>query len=183
MGKSVKKPVSALGKKIYAMIHAANFNYIKDFEKASGVRPDSVRRLCGGYTQSLPYADLEKVAKCLHTTVQELYAAGDGESIYTGNLVPGAAEPCWYEVRSDEMAPTFKSGDKVLVDAGVKQVKEAGVYLIGTTDSYAFRRMAPDILTGLAKVYVDNRSYAYAEEVPVDNLKIIGRVIGIFQRI
>lgn len=183
MSTNRKKPVSPLGKRIYAMMRAANFDYIKDFEKATGVRPDAVRRLVGGYTQTLPATDMTKIAEFLKIPMAALLSEGDGESIPGSNLVPGAICPCWYEVRSDEMMPTLKAGDRVLVDVGVTNVENAGIFLLESPSAVIFRRLSFNPLSGNVCVTVDNQSYPYREDVPVDALKIKGRVIGVFQRI
>lgn len=179
-----KRDVSPLGRKLHQLIRAANYDYIKDFEKESGVRPDSIRRVIGGYTKSLPFSDLQKVATTLKISVQELMTgSADGEAIATCNLVPGAKEPCWYQVHSDEMSPTLKSGDNVLVDTGIRTVVEAGIYLLGTPSSTAFRRISHNPVTGKLRVEADNKTYSYVEEVDPEKLSVRGRVIGIFHRI
>lgn len=184
LSRDIKKDISPLARKLYALIRAANFDYIKDFEKAAGVRPDSIRRLIGGYTKSLPYADLEKAAKALKLTINDLMSSVDGdELISTGNLVPGAISPCWFQVHSDEMSPTLKNGDNVLVDVGVRKFTGAGIYLIGAAQNPAFRRISLSPIDGRAKVDVDNKSYAYTEDADLESLSIQGRVIGIFHRI
>ena len=183
MTSSRKKPVSPLGKKIYALMRAANFDYIKEFETATGVRPDSVRRLIGGYTQTLPVADLNKIAEYLKIPMRALLSVGDGEEIPGSNLVPDATCPCWYEVRSDEMMPTLKAGDKVLVDVGVATVQNAGIFLVETPTTMVFRRLSLNPISNKICVTVDNQTYPYREEVEADTLAIKGRVIGVFQRI
>lgn len=183
MGTPRKKPVSSLGKRIYALMRAANFDYIKDFEKATGVRPDAIRRLVGGYTQTLPATDMTKIASFLKIPMTALLAEGDGEAIPGSNLVPGAVCPCWYEVRSDEMMPTLKAGDRVLVDVGVTNVENAGIFLVEAPSAMIFRRLSFNPISGNVCVTVDNQSYPYHEEVPAGALKVKGRVIGVFQRI
>lgn len=184
LNQSPKRNVSPLGKKLHQLIRAANYDYIKDFEKESGVRPDSIRRVIGGYTKSLPFSDLQKVAIALKISVQELMTgSSDGETIATCNLVPGAKEPCWYSVHSDEMEPTLKSGDNVLIDTGIRTVVEAGIYLLGTQSSIAFRRISYNPVTGKLQVAADNKAYSDFDEVEPEKLSIRGRIIGIFRRI
>lgn len=178
-----EKNVCPLGKKLASLIRAANYDYIIDFERASGVRPDSIRRLIGGYTKSLPAEDLVKVASTLKMTVPELFYTGDGESISTSNLVPGSKNPCWFQIRSDEMAPTYLSGELVLVDTGIKSAIESGVYLVGNPSASAFRRISFNPINGMLHIDVDNKSYNYGEDISVDDLKIEGKVIGLFKRV
>lgn len=178
-----KKPVSQLGRKIYALMRAANFDYIRDFEKATGVRPDSIRRLIGGYAQNLPVTDLNKIAEYLRIPLRSLLSIGDGEEIPGSNLVPDATCPCWYEVRSDEMMPTLKAGDRVLVDVGVNTVQNAGIFLVETPTTMVFRRLSLNPISNKICVTVDNQTYPYHEEVELGTLVIKGRVIGVFQRL
>lgn len=178
-----KKPVSPLGKRIYALMRAANFDHIKDFEKATGVRPDAVRRLLGGYTRVLPAEELNKIAAYLKIPMPALLSEGDGEDISASNLVPGSVCPCWYEVRSDEMHPTLTAGNKVLVDVGVTSVQNAGIFLLETPSATVFRRLSVNPVSGKICVTVDNQAYSYREEVLPGTLNIKGRVIGVFQRI
>lgn len=183
MATTRKKSVSPLGKRMYALMRAANFDHIKDFEKATGVRHDAIRRLIGGYTQTLPVSDMNKIAEYLKIPMRSLISEGDGEAIPGNTLVPGAVCPCWYEVRSDEMVPTLKAGDKVLVDVGVNNVQDAGIFLLETPNAMVFRRLSLNPLSGKICITVDNQTYSYREEVSADALNIKGRVIGVFQRI
>lgn len=175
-----KKSICPLAKRIQALIRAANFEYINEFERVSGVRPDSVRRLLGGYTKSLPASELSKVAATLKMSVEELLSDSDGESVLLSNIVPDAKDPRWLKVRSDEMAPTLPLNSFVVVDMGAKEFIAAGVYLIGTPSASAFRRVSFDPITGLYHIDVDNKNYNYAQDIEAVNLKIEGRVIGIF---
>lgn len=174
------KTVSPLGKKIQALIRAANFIYIKEFERVAGVRPDSIRRLIGGYTKSLPAAEMSKVAATLKISVNELMSEQDGESILLTNILPDAKDPRWHKVISDEMAPALPLGSYVVVDIGAKEYVAAGIYLIGTPSASAFRRVSFNPLTGIYHVDADNKNYDYAQDVTAEELKIEGRVLGIF---
>ncbi|MBQ8465743.1 MAG: hypothetical protein IJ545_07030 [Alphaproteobacteria bacterium] len=174
------KTVSPLGKRIQALIRAANYDYIKEFERIAGVRPDSIRRLLGGYTKSLPAPELSKVAATLKMSVEELLSDSDGESVVLNNIVPEAKDPRWQKIRSDEMSPTLPLGSFVVVDMGAKEFVAAGVYLIGTPSASAFRRVSYDPITGLYHVDVDNKQYSYGQDIKAEELKIEGRVIGIF---
>lgn len=183
LSRDMNKKTSPLGRKMYMLIRAANFDYIKDFEQISGVRPDSIRRLIGGYTKSLPYPDLEKAAKALKISVNELMNDNGAENtISTASLVPGAINPCWFQVHSDEMLPTLKSGDNVLVDIGIRNFSGAGIYLLGLPHVPTFRRISLNPLNGRVKVNADNSTYDYSEETDISELQINGKVIGIFQR-
>jgi phage repressor protein C with HTH and peptisase S24 domain len=174
------KTVSPLGKKIQALIRAANFDYIKEFERVAGVRPDSIRRLIGGYTKSLPAPELSKVAATLKMSVEEILSDSDGENILLSNIVPEAKDPRWHKIRSDEMAPTLPLGSYVVVDTGAKEYVAAGVYLIGTPSASAFRRVSFDPIAGIYHIDVDNKNYNYAQDIKAEDLKIEGRVLGIF---
>lgn len=180
---TTKKEPSALGKRLAVLLQLSNFETIKEFEEKAGVRPDAIRRLIGGYKRNLSYAELQKVAAALKTTPQELCAAGDGESITTGNLVPDAKEPCWFQVRSDEMLPTLRPGSFVLVDTGIKEISESGIYLLGTPSSSVFRRISFNPMSPVLHVDVDNKSYNYAEDIYAEKIKVEGRIIGVFERI
>lgn len=183
MNKAVKKVATPLGKRLDALLKASNFKTIKEFEEKSGVRPDSIRRLIGGYKRKLSFEELQKVASALKMSPSELCASGDGEGISTTNLVPDAKEPCWFQVRSDEMMPTLRTGGFVLVDCAVKSVSESGIYLINTPTTQVFRRISVNPVTGNLYVDVDNKSYSYSEDVSVEKVQVAGRVVGVFQRI
>ena len=183
LNKGPKGDISPLGQKLHRLIRAANYDYIRDFERDSGVRPDAIRRLIGGYTKSLPFADLQKAAATLKISVQELMTGEDpSDTIATCNLVPTAKEAVWFQVKSDEMAPTLKSGDNVLVDIGATTVTEAGIYLLNLPAGTAFRRISTAV-SGRLFVDADNKTYSYGEEIDADHLDVRGRVIGLFQRI
>ncbi len=183
MEKTTKKEPTPLGKRIEALLKVSNFRTIREFEEKAGVRPDCIRRLIGGYKRKLSFDEIQKVATALKMSPSELVATGDGEAVSVTNLVPDAKEPCWHQVRSDEMTPILRPGEYCLVDAGVKTVTEAGIYLIETPTSSVFRRISVNTMTGNLRVDVDNKSYGYSEDVTADKIKVIGRVVGVFQRI
>ncbi len=183
MNTTTKKVTTPLGKRLDALLKASNFKTIKEFEEKAGVRPDCIRRLIGGYKRKLSFEEIQKVAAALKMSPAELCASSDGEGISTTNLVPDAKEPCWHQVRSDEMTPILRPGEFVLVDSAVKSVSESGIYLINTPTTQVFRRISVNPMTGNLHVDVDNKSYAYAEEVSADKIQVDGRVVGVFQRI
>ena len=186
---SVKKqrPISPLGRRILGLIKNANFRFINEFERKTGVRKDSIRRLTSGYIQKLPIDDLQKVAKELKITVEELIGGSSIEDdiVVTSNLVAGSNNVSWYKIKTDEMHPTLSKGENVLVDVTINDVTDAGIYLIKFPNgTKSFRRFLYNS-SGKLIVSVDNKAYMSGDEQKVNPKKIsvCGRIIGKFQAI
>jgi phage repressor protein C with HTH and peptisase S24 domain len=179
-----KKEVSPLGKRVEQLISAANFKHIKDFEAAAGVRHDAIRRLCGGYVKNLPPDELQKVASTLKVSIEELFSANKNSSnTIPLNVATGAGDPCWFQVSSDEMYPTLKHGEFVLVDLSINQINGAGIYLLDKPSCVVFMRISQNHVTDKITLQVDNKLYDAAEETDVSKVKIRGKVLGKFQHL
>ena len=180
-----ERDVCALGRRIARLMDASGYMTYKNFEEQAGVRRDCVRKLCTGYTKSLRSDEVLKVAKMFGMSAEELAdIKSDDENpiVSTAMLVPDAKHPVWMQVKSDEMEPTLPAGTFVLVDSDVESFVSSGVYLTGKRDLPVFRRLSL-MVNGQIRVACDNPRYQYAEEVPIESLRVYGRVSGTFSRI
>lgn len=83
----------------------------------------------------------------------------------------------FFVVKGDAMAPTLVAGDGLLIDSGVDDVEEQGIYLIRADDRLMLKRIAPRI-DGSLQILSDNPIYP-PEVIPsseATSLKIIGQV-------
>ncbi|MGE3230253.1 MAG: helix-turn-helix transcriptional regulator [Hyphomicrobium sp.] len=88
----------------------------------------------------------------------------------------------------DSMEPTIKSHDAVLIDRSVNRLIGEGVYAFHYRgmrgDTPAIGRLSPIIGSGGRRVFVtfDNKVYS-GGEASVDDLEIVGMVIGFGRRL
>lgn len=80
-------------------------------------------------------------------------------------------------VEGDEMAPTLRTGDAVLIDKTKTAPVPAGLFLIEELGEKVLRRVRVILPDGQAQVSCDNKFYPAYETDPA-KLKIIGRVIA-----
>lgn len=77
----------------------------------------------------------------------------------------------------DSMAPTFNSGDVLLVDTGVKDVKVDGVYVLRAHDRLFIKRVRQRI-DGVHEISSDNPTHKTVDTLNGDhNVEVLGRVV------
>ena len=79
----------------------------------------------------------------------------------------------------DSMAPTFSSGDLLLIDRQVDQIKTDAVYALALEDQLYVKRLARDIADGSVNIIRDNPAYG-TQRITRDRaeqLQVIGRVV------
>jgi hypothetical protein len=84
------------------------------------------------------------------------------------------------QMDSDDMEPTMRRGDPVLVDLGVTSMTAAGIYLLRSEHCYYFRRVEP--LPGRdppeLRLSCDNMRYQ-PSTVRLDKVSVRGRALGV----
>jgi transcriptional regulator with XRE-family HTH domain len=83
-------------------------------------------------------------------------------------------------VNGDSMTPTLISGDRVIIDAGHKTPTPDGLYAIrDALAGIVVKRLQllRSVRPSRVKIISDNPNHA-AEEVPIDELEIVGKAIG-----
>ncbi len=86
------------------------------------------------------------------------------------------------DVEGDEMAPTLKTGDAVIIDKTKTAPVPAGLFLIEEMGVRVIRRIRVTLPDGQARVSCDNKAYEGYECEP-SKVKIIGRVLGYISQI
>ncbi|RFA24423.1 hypothetical protein CAI21_21610 [Alkalilimnicola ehrlichii] len=78
----------------------------------------------------------------------------------------------------DSMYPTFSSGDPLLVDTGITELKIDAVYCLAREDELLIKRIQRQIDGGFA-IISDNPSYQpqYIASPEAANLRVLGRVV------
>jgi transcriptional regulator with XRE-family HTH domain len=94
-------------------------------------------------------------------------------------LQTAAAKLLVLDTSGDSMAPTLMSGDRVIVDTGHKTPSPDGLYAIRDTfEGIVVKRL--QVVRGSrqprVKIISDNPNHA-AEEVPLNELKVVGKVL------
>jgi phage repressor protein C with HTH and peptisase S24 domain len=86
------------------------------------------------------------------------------------------------QIDSDDMEPTLKRGDPVLVNLGVSAVTSAGIYLIKGDVGYSFRRVEPlpGSVPPQARLTCDNTRYQ-PHTVRLDKISVRGRAMGLLR--
>ncbi|HWV44086.1 helix-turn-helix domain-containing protein [Pseudorhodoplanes sp.] len=88
------------------------------------------------------------------------------------------------ETYGDSMAPTLLSGDRVIVDTGHQIPSPDGIYAL--RDQFGFlvvkRLQVLRTQPPVVRIISDNTAHA-PEDVPIDNLAIVGRVVWAVKRI
>lgn len=179
-----KRPPSELAKRIQHYMKQRDFSSIAEFERQARVPKDVVRRLIGGFAMKTTAENVAKIARTLGVPLSDLISESGNIGISALNIAPEAKNPQWESVKSDEMHPTFKSGDYVLVDAGINEIQGSGIYLIKMKDAkVTFRRVDVNSITGKLYVRSDNDKYRAEGECEPKNVNIAGKVIGVYTAI
>lgn len=79
----------------------------------------------------------------------------------------------------DSMAPTFSSGDLLLIDRQVDQIKTDAIYALAMDDQLYVKRLARDIGDGSVNIISDNPAYGTQRitRERAEQLRVIGRVV------
>lgn len=168
-----------------------------------GASKAEISRLESG-SRRLTHGWMDKIAVALGVDVTDLYKSPVGQSNMrqhheTGRLVVrpppvanqnmGAGCPTVFalkpsrdnlqivSIESDEMNPTLRAGDAVLVDKSKIAPVPAGLFLISELAEPVIRRLRVNPLTNMASVSVDNAGYE-TYEIEAHKVKILGRVIA-----
>lgn len=80
-------------------------------------------------------------------------------------------------VRGDSMQETLFNGDHVLVDLDQRHVAREGVYVINVEQSLQVKRISMHPKTKLLTVKSDNPRYPTYDDLTVEDLSVVGRVI------
>ena len=103
-------------------------------------------------------------------TKDELSAQPDGLRIIKSN--------------SNDMAPTINVGDRVIIDTGNTKPSPAGVFAVNDGYGVVLKRVAPTIQSGPPALRVSSDGVENdTATVPVEDLKILGRVLSVINRI
>ena len=86
------------------------------------------------------------------------------------------------ECKGDSMTPTLSPGERVFVDTSVDRPEVHGVYAIrGPFDEIQIKRLETLYTSGKILIISDNPTHT-RQEVDIDQITIIGRVLGSFRR-
>ncbi len=83
----------------------------------------------------------------------------------------------------DSMLPTITRGDQLLVDCGVRTIRQDGLYLLRAGGLALLRRITLDPLGGMARVTTDNPAYPSPEDCALDRLEVAGLVRWVGRRL
>ena len=91
----------------------------------------------------------------------------------------GTANLLIVAVQDSNMNPTFRVGDHVWVDLGIKKIQGDGIYAIKTKDGTMFRRIQ-QLATGEFRVSTDDPAYApqIIKGKPSSALRVVGKAIA-----
>lgn len=91
---------------------------------------------------------------------------------HTNNLAVISAD-------GDSMAPTFSTGDLLLIDRQVDQIKTDAIYALALDDQLYVKRLARDIGDGSVNIISDNPAYGTQRitRERAEQLRVIGRVV------
>ncbi|HEV2748474.1 MAG TPA: S24 family peptidase [Allosphingosinicella sp.] len=88
------------------------------------------------------------------------------------------------KVQGDSMAPTLADGDDILIDgADAAERLRDGIYVLRREDTLLVKRLALSPSAGAASIRSDNPAYPEWPNVPLRDLRIIGRVVWAGRRI
>jgi phage repressor protein C with HTH and peptisase S24 domain len=80
----------------------------------------------------------------------------------------------------DSMKPTFESGDILLVDTGIKEVKIDGVYVLEAHDRLFVKRVRQK-MDGLFEISSDNPTHKTVDTLNGnEDLRVVGRVLWVW---
>lgn len=81
------------------------------------------------------------------------------------------------------MRPAITRGDELLVDMGVRSVKQDGLYLLRAGAAVILRRITLDPLGGRATVATDDAAYSSLDAIALEALQVEGLVLWIGSRV
>lgn len=81
------------------------------------------------------------------------------------------------KVRGDSMQDTLFNGDHVLVDLAQRHLAREGIYVISVEASLQVKRITMHPKTKLLTVRSDNPKYPSYDDLTVDDLAVVGRVV------
>lgn len=82
------------------------------------------------------------------------------------------------EVEGDSMEPTLRPGDNILIDTLQKHPQRRdGIYAINRDGELQVKRVAAHPVTRLLTITSDNPNYPSWQDIPPDQIDIVGRVI------
>lgn len=79
----------------------------------------------------------------------------------------------------DAMEPTLHNGDHALVDTSQLNLRREGVYVLRIDDTLMIKRVTMHPVTKRVTIRSDNARYQTYEDLDVDNVEALGRVIWI----
>lgn len=82
-----------------------------------------------------------------------------------------------YTQPSDDMSPTIKGGNVVVIDRSITSIKGSGVYLIQVGEERELRRVQP-LVDGTYDIRVDNVKRYASEPAEGDKLVVYGKVLA-----
>lgn len=181
------KKISPIGQRIRRAMFDKNIDTIVELENMAKVPRDSVRRLLSGRTKNLDHHKYAPIAKALGLSVSELLGGAPEADPQNAMPLPTGitgGNLGWLAAADDAMSPTISSGDVVLVDWAVNEVAGAGIYALKLDGNTSVLRRLNRKLSGKGIVVkADNQAYSDETEVTAGQLKVAGRVVGIFKRL
>ncbi len=79
-------------------------------------------------------------------------------------------------VLGDSMEPTFKDGDIIFINRTMDDIRKGGVFVVSTPIGLFVKRLSLKS-DGTLDLISDNTQYS-VESVPMENVEIIGKVVG-----
>ncbi len=79
-------------------------------------------------------------------------------------------------VLGDSMEPTFKDGDIIFINRTQDDIRKGGVFVVSTPIGLFVKRVSLKS-DGMLDLISDNSQYA-VESVPMENVEIVGKVVG-----
>ncbi len=83
------------------------------------------------------------------------------------------------EISGDSMWETLHDGDHVLVDRSQANPRREGLYVIRIDDMLQVKRLSMHPVSRLLSVKSDNPAYRAYENIPPDDIVIVGRVVWV----
>ncbi len=86
-------------------------------------------------------------------------------------------------VDGDSMEPTFRNNDVVIIDVSRNSFSVDGLYVLTFDDTLLVKRLSRTITADHLLIISDNKDKYPAHELPIDRLRVIGRVAGAIVRL
>lgn len=175
-----KKELSPIAIKMGILMEKRGFTSNRDLERAAGVPEGIVRKIRGGFVQKPNAINMSKIAKALGVSIDEFTGLSVDQLDISSpvNVAAKAIRPQWFQIGDDEMWPTFKSGDFIMIDFGVNEIAGSGVYAVQTEDSFVIRRLSVNPFNEMVVMSRDNEKYSLEGEFKKQHIQISGKVIG-----